>query len=140
MSHQSSQLRNCSKVIEKNIFSHLFLMLDWNLTKRPEKFVDLKVRHIPFFNDALVFGFSKSKGHQTGEYHVGPWRFYANPLRPYLCPVIALAQCIVYLPQTIKRNTLVFQGCFQYKRYYKLSFIFSIKNKKMIHSINSSNW
>ena len=47
--------------------------------KKAENCVSCKVNHINFEDDCLVFRFAKSKGHQDGEEHVGPWHVYANP-------------------------------------------------------------
>ena len=65
---------------------HLFLILDWNLMKRSENCVNMKVAHIRFHEYALVFEFAKSKGMQGGEDHVGPWHVYANPLNLFNFP------------------------------------------------------
>ena len=51
---------------------HLFLILDWNLMKWSDNCVNMKVAHIQFHEDALVFEFAKSGGMQGSEYHVGP--------------------------------------------------------------------
>ena len=58
--------------------------------KWSENCVNMKVAHIRFHEDALVFEFEKSKGMQGGEYHVGPWHVYANSLNPFICPLLAL--------------------------------------------------
>ena len=60
--------------------------------KRAENCVDCKITHITVKSDALTFQFAKSKGHQNGEEHVGPWHVYANPLEPHLCVVLSLAR------------------------------------------------
>ena len=57
---------------KEHIFTHLFFVLDWVLMKRAENCVNCKVNHISFVDDALVFQFAKSKGHQKGEQHIGP--------------------------------------------------------------------
>ena len=58
---------------KEHVFVHLFLILNWNLMKRSDNCVNMKVMHIRFHEDALVFEFAKSKGMQGGEDHVGPW-------------------------------------------------------------------
>ena len=47
---------------KEHVFVHLFLILDWNLMKRSKNCVNMKVAHIRFHEDALVFEFAKSKG------------------------------------------------------------------------------
>ena len=79
--------------------------------------MNTKVAHIQFHEDALVFEFEKSKGMQGGEDHVGPWHVYANPLNPFICPLLALARYFLMFPETLKMNAAVFQGMFQYNRY-----------------------
>ena len=71
---------------KEDIFAHLFLVLDWCLMKRAENCTNAKINHILFRDDCLVFEFAKSKGHQKGEEHVGPWHVYANPETPWICP------------------------------------------------------
>ena len=66
--------------------------------KRAENCVNVKINHIHFEDDSLVFQFAKSKGHQGGEEHVGPWHLYANPLEPEICPVLALARYLFAFP------------------------------------------
>ena len=40
---------------KKDIFAHLFLILDWCLMKRAENCVDAKINHIYFQDDCLTF-------------------------------------------------------------------------------------
>ena len=88
--------------------------------KRAENCVDCKITHITIRNDALVFAFAKSKGHQNGEEHVGPWHVYANPEEPHLCVVLALSRYLFTCPQLLKEDASLFQGTSQYNRYSKL--------------------
>ena len=104
----------------EHLFAHLFLVLDWNLMKRAENCVDCKITHITVRNDSLVFQFAKSKGHQNGEEHVGPWHVYANPLEPHLCVVLSMARYLFAYPELLLNNTALFQGTAQYNRYSKL--------------------
>jgi phage-related protein len=105
---------------KEHIFAHLFLVLDWNLMKRAENCVDLKLEHVKMEGDSMVFEFAKSKGAQGGEEHVGPWHVYANPLEPSKCPVLAFARYLFTFPDCIKTNASVFAGKSQYERYSKL--------------------
>ena len=88
--------------------------------KRAENCVDCKITHITIRNDALVFEFAKSKGHQNGEEHVGPWHVYANPEHPHLCVVLSLARYLFTYPQLLRDDSSLFQGTSQYNRYAKL--------------------
>ena len=88
--------------------------------KRAENCVDCKITHIYFENDSLVFAFAKSKGHQAGEEHVGPWHIYANPFEPEICPVLALARYLLSFPDKLRSNTALFEGTAQYNRYARI--------------------
>lgn len=88
--------------------------------KRAENCVNAKINHIKFDDDCLVFSFAKSKGHQNGEEHVGPWHVYSNPLEPHICPVLALARYIFAFPEVLSSNSSLFQGKSQYNRYSNL--------------------
>lgn len=105
---------------KKHIFAHLFLILDWNLMKRAENCVDCKINHIYFEEDCLVFEYAKSKGHQDGEDHVGPWHVYSNPLEPHICPVLSLARYIFTYPEVLSSGSPLFEGRRQYDRYSKI--------------------
>ena len=51
---------------KEHVFVHLFLILNWNLMKRSENCVNMKVAHIRIHENALVFEFAKSKVTQRG--------------------------------------------------------------------------
>lgn len=95
---------------KEDIFAHLFLVLDWCLMKRAENCVNAQINHISFGNDCLVFEFAKSKGHQTGEDHVGPWHLYANPHKPWICPKLALARYLLCNLDKLKDGQSLFAG------------------------------
>ena len=107
---------------KEHIFAHVFLVLDWTLMKRAENCVNCKINHISFRNDCLVFEFAKSKGHQRGENHIGPWHVYANPHMPWSCPVLSLARYFFAFPDVLKGDMPLFDGNSQYQRYHKLFF------------------
>lgn len=105
----------------EHVFAHAFTVLDWNLMKRAENVVDAKIAHVFFSNDALAFSFSKSKAHQDGEEeYLGPWHVYANPQKPWLCPVLALARNCFYHPEVFSGSRALFEGKNSYSRYQKV--------------------
>ena len=101
----------------EHAFAHLFLVLDWCLMKRAENCVNAQINHIYFRHDALVFEFAKSKGHQKGEDHVGPWHLFANPTDPYICPVLSLSRYLATNIDVMKGDMPLFEGTSQYDRY-----------------------
>ena len=64
---------------KRDIYEHLFLVLDWRLMKRAGNCANTTVIHFHFHSDCLIFEFAKSKGYQKGENNLGPWHIYANP-------------------------------------------------------------
>ena len=103
--------------------------------KRAENCVDCKINHITIRNDALVFQFAKSKGHQNGEEHVGPWHLYANPEHPHLYVVMSLARYLFTYPQLLKDDSSLFQGTSQYNRYAKLFLQMISDNKSELQQL-----
>ena len=103
--------------------------------KRAENCVDCKINHITIRNDALVFQFAKSKGHQNGEEHVGPWHLYANPEHPHLCVVLSLAKYLFTYPELLKDDSSLFQGTSQYNRYAKLFLQMISDNKSELQQL-----
>ena len=87
--------------------------------KRAENFVNCKVNHISFHHDALVFEFAKSKSHQKGEKHIGPWHVYANPKKPWCCLILSLACYIFCCTEVLKGDMPLFEGKFQYSQFQK---------------------
>ena len=69
-----------------------------------------------------MFQFAESKSHQTGESHVGPWHVYANPQKPWLCPVLSLARFLFCPPDVLQGDVPLFEGDSQYERYSKVVF------------------
>ena len=88
--------------------------------KHAENCVDCKVTHIRFESDSLVFEFAKSKSHQDGEEHVGPWHLYANPYEPEMCPVLAMSRYLFTYTEALSGKSPLFEGKNQYGRYSKL--------------------
>ncbi len=119
----------------KHIFAHVFFVLDWNLMKRAENCVNVKIAHIQFRNDSLVFEFAKSKGSQDGEEHLGPWHVYANPESPHICPVLALARYLCMYPETFTGSRSLFEGADEYNRYHKIFHEMIDKNLRELKSL-----
>lgn len=103
-----------------NVYSHICrFLIQRNLMKRAENCVNAQINHVYFDADSLVFEFAKSKGHQKGEKHLGPWHVYANPHKPHICPILAMARYLFTYPDVLKGNSRLFEGKNQYSRYLK---------------------
>ena len=78
--------------------------------KRAESCVNAKINNVHFHGDCLVFEFTKSKGHQKGENHLGPWNVYANPSKMWLCPVLSLLRYLFCYPDVLNGGMPLFEG------------------------------
>ena len=101
---------------EDAAFAHLYLVLEWNLMARSDNCEKLRLGHIEWRHDCLVFFFGKSKGDQSGELSDTPWHVYSNPFEPHICPVLALAKYLFSNPDIIKSKSTLFPGKDQYNR------------------------
>ena len=116
---------------EESLFAHLFFILHWNLMKRAENCQMCKISHIYFHGDALVFEFAKSKGDQDGKF-VGPWHCYANPQKPHVCVVLAMAKFCLAYDGVLSKNAPLFEGISQYDRYSSIFSSFLARHSKRL--------
>ena len=72
------------------IFSHIFLLLCWNLIARCVSVGTLMLNHISWDNDSLVIVFPSHKGDKDGKKAI-PKHVYANTKEPSICPILSLA-------------------------------------------------
>jgi len=49
-----------------------------------------------------------------------PWHVYANPICPYICPILSLSRHIVCNPSILSGSGKLFEGEFQYERFNKI--------------------
>lgn len=88
---------------------HLYLVLLWNLIGRTNSVASLHLNAIDWREDALVVTFAKHKGDQEGA-NAEPKHVYANPSRPEICPVLALALNIFTCTRYPNNNLKLFKG------------------------------
>ena len=72
------------------IFSHLYLLLCWNLIARCVSVGGLMYNHVSWENDSLVIVFPSHKGDKEGR-NALPKHVYANIAEPYVCPILSFA-------------------------------------------------
>ncbi|ETP24222.1 hypothetical protein F441_02737 [Phytophthora nicotianae CJ01A1] len=73
--------------------------------------------HIEWSGDALCVYFAHQKNDQEGRRPRDPRHIYANPLRPAICPVLALA--IFWATSSFDGSDRLFPGSNQYDRFRK---------------------
>ena len=72
------------------IFSHLYLLLCWNLIARCVSVGSLMYNHISWENDSMVIVFPSHKGDKEGR-NALPKHVYANIAEPSICPILSFA-------------------------------------------------
>jgi len=103
------------------IFFHAFLTLSWNLMCRAQSAVSIRLGHIEWREDALAIYFAHSKADQGAERPRDPRHVYANPLKPEVCSILALALYFLFFPiSSTEPSSQLFPGNSQYDRYRKL--------------------
>ena len=60
-----------------------------------------------------MFAFTKSKGHEGGKEHVGPYHVYTNMIETKSYPVLALIRYLLVFPDQIRLNPPLFEGSSQ---------------------------
>jgi len=77
--------------LEKDaMFAHLYVVMTWNLFSRSNNIAKIMYRHIEWKEDALMIVVPTSKSDQEGEKST-PKHCFADPFKPEICPVLALA-------------------------------------------------
>ncbi|KAJ0396165.1 hypothetical protein ATCC90586_012238 [Pythium insidiosum] len=92
-------LTSCSKGMA---FARAFLVITWNLMCRSSNTVGIMNSHISWRGDAMCVFFAHMKNDQIGTRPSDPRYIYANPLRPAICPNLALA--VYWAVYTIDRD------------------------------------
>ena len=81
-----AQKKDCNLAI----FSHLYLLLCWNLIARCVSVGSLMYNHISWENDSLVIVFPSHKGDKEGRTAL-PKHVYAKIAEPSICPILSFA-------------------------------------------------
>jgi len=103
----------------ESIFTHCFLVLEWNLMARADNICFTHINHITWDDDSLVFYFMMSKGDQEGVNSKEPWHVYSNPTNPYICPILALTRYVFCNPSVLNDSYKLFESRDPYQRYSK---------------------
>ena len=118
--------KNCEILVsgesDEYLFAHAFLTIECNLMARSDNVVHLSVEHIEWCADCLIFHFVTTKTDQNGNKQRLPWHVYSNPLKPYICPVLAFAKYALSHPGVLQNNgrNQLFPGGNQYHRFLKI--------------------
>ncbi|ETV79837.1 hypothetical protein H257_07053 [Aphanomyces astaci] len=113
--HQYIELCMASLVKLDGGFTHLFLILSWNLMCRSRSTATVRIDHFSDEGDALGVTFFKSKTDQGGTKRRDPKHVYANPQQPGTCCILALAIYLACNPEHDSGD--LFPGCAQRDRF-----------------------
>lgn len=72
------------------IFAHLYLLLQWNLICRSNNVPNISLNHMHWDNDAMQIFLIRMKNDQVGNLSGKPINVYANPVNPWICPILSL--------------------------------------------------
>lgn len=98
------------------VWSHAYSVLSWNLMCRTNNVEAIRLARLAWENDALVIYFAQLKNDQGGERLREPTYVYANPLRPEICPVLALGLHLALFGSSMDTG-LLFPGDSQAQRF-----------------------
>src|SRR5690606_6791230 len=109
-------LTTCTSPDSKDAFLGVFLKLCWNLMCRAQNAVLITLDGMRWVQDSLGFKFAHTKTDQDGKHSNMVRHVFANPLRPEVCPILALAIFLLLNPLEEDQEFL-FDGGHQYNRY-----------------------
>ena len=101
------------------IFGRAFMSLTWNLMCRASNTVSIHLHHLGWSDDCLLVYFAHMKNDQTGERKRDPRHIYGNPHDPVVCPLVAISTYLSTCNVTGTKDTCIFPGPSQYKRFSK---------------------
>ncbi len=99
-------------------FARVYLLLTWNLMCRAGNTGSIHHNHLEWKDDALGVYFAHQKNDQEGDRPRDARHVFANPLRPAICPILALAiywTCFGFRDGSTK----LFAGSDVYSRFLK---------------------
>ncbi|KAF0735077.1 hypothetical protein Ae201684_008290 [Aphanomyces euteiches] len=111
------QLCSSSLALDDRGFTHLYLILSWNLMCRSKSTETIRFDYISWEDDAIGFTFHRTTTAQEGTKNKDPKHCFANPLNPSLCLFLALAIYLACNPQI--EPTSLFPGSKQKDRFGK---------------------
>ncbi|KAH9094685.1 hypothetical protein LEN26_018176 [Aphanomyces euteiches] len=114
---QFEMLCEKSIVLTDGGFTHLYLILSWNLMCRSKNTETVRFSHISFEDDCLGIVFHKTKTQQEGTKNKDPKHCYSNPFNPKICLFVALGLYLACNSQI--ESAFLFPGSNQKDRFGK---------------------
>jgi hypothetical protein len=82
------------------IFAHLHFVIHWNLICRSNNVPNMSLNHISWDNDAMQIFLLRMKNDQVGNLADKPINVYANPVNPWICPILSMGIFLAVHPTT----------------------------------------
>jgi len=86
----AKQAMLCNNDFNRGVFGWVFLLFAWNLISRGRNVGNLMFEHLSWQDDSLTVRMFVKKHDQEGK-DCAPKHVFANPVKPWICPVLALA-------------------------------------------------
>ncbi len=96
-------------------FNVIYMLLCWNLMARSANVTKICFEHFDWKDDAMTILFCTTKTDQGGD-RTHPRHVYANPLKPEICPILALSVYLI-LGEFLPNDTKLFGGGNQYSHF-----------------------
>jgi hypothetical protein len=103
---------------ESMFFEAAYMILTWNLGCRTNNTEGIRMCHLHWLGDALRIEFAITKSNQKGE-RVEDRLLFANPLQPWICPVLALGAFLSTSSTEVEPSDRLFFGGDQGGRFLK---------------------
>lgn len=99
------------------ILAHAMGILSWNLMSRGSESASISLNHMEWLGDALIVYYPVSKTDQLGARASEFRSVYANPDKPMICPILALAMYWLLYPFDPNDHFLFPKGLSSFKIY-----------------------
>lgn len=103
----------------EHIFAQSFMIFAWNLVCRAGNVASMCFDHLEWNSDCLGVYFAHSKTDQFGERPREAKHIYANPIHPYICPILSLGVYLLCFPP-LKSQKALFPGGSQEERFRQI--------------------
>ena len=103
----------------ESVFARVFLCLTWNLICCSKNTTTIHLHHLEWSDDCLHIYFAHMRNDQTGRRKRDPRHIYTNPIDPLVCAILSLSIYFSIFSITGTKDTALFPGKKQYKRFAK---------------------
>ena len=103
----------------ESIWARAFFLITWNLICRATNTCTIHLHHMEWENDCMCIYFAHMKNDQGGDRKKDPRHIYSNPHDPIICPILGLSIYFATFNLSGTKDSHLFPGQNQYKRFSK---------------------